>query len=226
MPVQRPNPPLNKNTHKVLTGKPTDHRRTDHRPKSADDDLGLTRCGDVRRPAHGEWTEPTDALGPLDDSDGVHVAVRLDQHPGRPNELTLSAALATPMSPDSAAWLTDAPLLTTSATTSRRTAVPGLLPANSCVSHSIGSSRRPCRPTKISSVLSHTKTTPQFQGLADELSHCSFTQLPTTAQRASHTHSQTLNVRLKRSLNFFCRFILRIFANFLTHVSCTFLDLM
>ena len=52
-----------------------------------------------------------------------------------------------------------------------------------------------------------TETTPISHGLTHELSQCSFTQLPTTAQRAFHTHSQTLililNVRLKRSLNSF-----------------------
>ena len=110
---------------------------------------------------------------------------------------------------------------TASATTmSRRTAVPGLLPVNSCVSPSVGSSRRPRRPTKISFVPSRTETTLISHGLTHELSQCSFTQLPTTASRAFHTHSQTLisNVHLRRSLNSFCRFILRIFANFLTHV--------
>jgi len=103
---------------------------------------------------------------------------------------------------------------TASATTmSRRTAVPGLLPVNSCVSPSVGSSRRPRRPTKISFVPSRTETTLISHDLTHELSQCSFTQLPTTAQRAFHTQSQTLihNVHLKRSLNSFCRFILRIF---------------
>ena len=116
-----------------------------------------------------------------------------------PNRLTHSApwttATATTLPPDSAHRLTDALLSTASATTmSRRrpTAVSGLLPANSCVSHSVGSSRRPRRPTKSNFVLSRTETTPISHGLTHELSQCSFTQLPTTAQRASHTQSKIL----------------------------------
>jgi len=114
-----------------------------------------------------------------------------------PNRLTHSApwttATATTLPPDSAHRLTDALLSTASATTmSRRTAVSGLLPANSCVSHSVGSSRRPRRPTKSNFVPSRTETTPISHGLTHELSQCSFTQLPTTAQRASHTQSKIL----------------------------------
>jgi len=171
---------------------------------------------DKYRPAPGtstrEWANgpPADGRGRRSDVDAMLRRPTTQHTADGPKRLTHLApsttATATTMLPDPAHQLTERTHSVGSVgdhNAARRTAVPALLPAH-----------------RVSAV---------HVDLVDQQSPTSF-RLAQRQRRyltASHTNylnvrlhncRPLLNVRLTRSLKSFCRFILRIFVNFLTHV--------